>query len=343
VSRAAGDGQTALVTGVSALISGATGFLGGRLAVMLEKQGYAVSALARPTSDISCLAAAGIKIVIGDLADEESLARAAAGRRVVFHTAGWVGDWGAAEEFQRANVDGTAHVIAACRRNHVQRLVHVSSLTVLGLPRDGVRVDEETPLASRSADPYTASKITGEELVRRANGESGLETVVVRPGVIWGPGDTTFLPRFAALMRQGRMVLVNGGRNRVGLSHVENLAQGMILAAILPAAAGQVYHLTDGEEITAAEAFGLLAAALGVPPPRRSLSFPIAYAAASLMEAWARLRQQAIPPAFTRYGVRLVASDCCYDIGKARRELGYRPAISFRQGVAALVPEGTSP
>jgi len=338
--RDGGGGPTALVTGVSALVSGATGFLGGRLAVALKEEGYSVRALARPSGDVSRLAAGGIEIATGDLADEESLARAAAGRQLVFHTAGRVSDWGGAEAFRRANIAGTARVIAACRRGRVRRLVHVSSLTVLGLGRDGAAVDEATPVASRAADPYSASKIAGEELVRRAHGQDGLETVVVRPGVIWGPGDATFLPRFASLLRQGRMILVGGGRNRVALSHVDNLVRGMLLAAVAPAAAGQVYHLTDGEDITAAEAFRLLAAALGVPPPRRSLPFAVAFAVAFLMEAWARLRRRAEPPAFTRYGVRLVASDGRYDIIKARRELGYRPGITFRQGVAALASGG---
>jgi len=336
VSSAAPDGPTALVTGVSALVSGATGFLGGCLAVALKKQGYQVRALARPTSAAAPIAARGIEIVTGDLADEDSLDRALAGQQLVFHTAGRVGDWGPAGEFHRCNVDGTARVIAACQKNRVRRLVHVSSLTVLGLPRCGAGVDEQTPLPRRAGDPYTASKIAGEELVRQAHGRDGLETVVVRPGVIWGPGDTTFLPRFAALLRSGKMILVDGGRNLVGLSHVENLAQGMILAATVPAAAGQVYHLTDDEEISAAEVFRLLAAALGVPPPRRSLPLFAVGAVAALLEAWARLRQQSVPPAFTRYGVRLVASDCRYDIGKARRELGYQPTLTFRRGVAAL-------
>lgn len=335
-------GPTALVTGVSALVSGATGFLGGRLAVALKNQGYPVRALARSSSDASRLAAEGIEIGIGDLADADSLARAAAGRQIVFHTAGRVGDWGPAEEFQRVNVAGSARVVAACRRSGVRRLVYVSSLTVLGLPRQGAAVDEKSPLAARGADPYTASKIAGEELVRQAHGQ-GLETVVVRPGVIWGPGDTTFLPRFAALLRRGNMVLINGGRNRVALSHVDNLVQGMMLAAATPAAAGQLYHLTDGEEISAAEVFGLLAEALGMPPPRRSLPFPVVYASACLMEAWARLRRRSTPPAFTRYGVRLVASDGRYDIAKARSELGYRPAITFRQGVADLGLEALLP
>lgn len=332
----AGDEPTVPDTGASALVLGATGFLGSRLVTALKKNRIAVRALARPTSDVSPLAAAGIEIVTGDLADEDALARAVAGQSLVFHAAARVGDWGAADEFRRVNVDGTARVIAACRKRRVRRLVHVSSLTVLGLPRDGARVDEETPPAVSAADAYTASKIAGETLVRRAHGADGLETVVVRPGVIWGPGDPMFLPRFAALLRRGRMVLVNGGRNCVALSHVDNLVQGMLLAASVPGAAGQVFHITDGEEITAAEAFGLLAEALGLPPPHRSLPFPAAHAAAALLEAWDRLRRRPAPPVFTRYGVRLVASDCRYDIGKARRELGYRPAVSFRQGVAAL-------
>ncbi len=343
MSADAGDGSTTLVTGVSALVSGASGFLGGRLAVALKERGFAVRALARSSSDVSLLAARGIEIATGDLADDESLTRATAGRHLVFHTAGRIGDWGAAEEFRRVNVEGTARVIAACQRNGVRRLVHVSSLTVLGLPRHGAPVDEETPLTSRATDPYTASKIAGEELVRRANGQDGLETVVVRPGVIWGAGDATFLPRFATLLRRKKMVLVSGGRNRVALSHVENLTQGMILAATVPAAAGKIYHITDGEGITAAEAFRLLAEALAIPPPRFSLPFFVAFAVASLMEIWARLRRRPSPPAFTRYGVRLVASDGRYDIGKARRELGYRPMVTFRQGVAGLVPAGTTP
>lgn len=339
MSLGATGGHAALVTGVSALVSGATGFLGSRLALALKNHGGDVRALARPGRDVSGLEAAGIEIAPGDLGDGEALVRAAAGREVVFHTAGKVGDWGGAEEFRRTNVEGTAAVIAACRRAGVRRLVHLSSLTVLGLPRRGGTIDEETPPAPRAADPYTRSKIAGEEQVRRANGLDGLETVVVRPGVIWGPGDTTFLPRFAALLRRGRMILVGGGRNRVALSHVDNLVQGLLLAAAVPMAAGQVYHLTDGEEITAAEAFRLLAQTLRLPCAFRSLPFPLVFALAASLEAWARLRRQDTPPALTRYGVRLVASDGRYDIGKARRELGYRPRVTFGQGVAALAGE----
>jgi nucleoside-diphosphate-sugar epimerase len=115
------------------------------------------------------------------------------------------------------------------------------------------------------------------------------------------------------------------------------------LAALAPAAAGQVYHLTDGEEITARAAFSALAAALGLPPPSLALPFPVVYALAALLERIARLKHSSAPPALSRYGVRLVACDCRYDISKAQSELGYRPLLKFRQGIADLAPGGQRP
>jgi nucleoside-diphosphate-sugar epimerase len=156
--------------------------------------------------------------------------------------------------------------------------------------------------------------------------------------VIWGPGDATILPRLIALLLRGQLFFIGRGANRLGLSHVENLSQGLIQAALTPAAAGQIYHLTDGEEITARAAFCALAVALGVPPPRFALPFPVAYSIAAFLEMAARLKNAAAPPALTRYGVRLVACDSRYDISKAQNELGYRPLLTFRQGIAGLIP-----
>ena len=132
------------------------------------------------------------------------------------------------------------------------------------------------------------------------------------------------------------MILIDGGRNLLGLSHIESLAQGLVLAAEAPRAAGQVYHMTDGEEITAREVVDALASALGVPRARLSLPYGAVYAIAALIEGAARLAGRATPPRMTRYGVRLVACHCRYDIGKARRELGYKPTVTFREGIRQL-------
>ena len=319
------------------LVTGATGFVGGRLAAALVSRGYRVRALSRRTSGLDDLERLGVEVVRGDLADSASLVRAASGVPLVFHAAGRVSDWGPREAFLRANAKGTANVVAACQEAGVGLLVHLSSLTVLGLPRDGRVLSESTPTAvPASGDYYTESKLAGEEIVRNANGVRGLATTVVRPGAIWGPGDPNVVPRIVRLLRRGAMPYIDGGRNLLGLSYVDNLVLGLVLAAETAAAAGQLYHVTDGEEITAHEAIDAIADALGVGRPRVSLPRWAVLGAAAFVEgaAWAlRLRR---PPPLTRYGVRFVSCHARYDTGKARRELGYEPAVGFREGVGRL-------
>jgi len=326
----------ALVTGAGSLVSGATGFLGCRLAETLAGQGLRVRALARTTSDLTRLSRAGVGVDIGDVGDRRSLERAVEGREVVFHTAGLVTDWGNADEFMRVNRDGTANVIDACRRMGVKHLIHISSLTVLGLPRDGRRIDEESPYAAAPSDPYTQSKIAAEKLAQAAQDQRGLRITILRPGAIWGAGDTLFLPRLVALMRRGRMPCVGSGKNLIGLSHVDNLVQGCMLAMERPDRAGQIYHITDGEPVTLRQALDAIADAHQVARPRFSLPAWILLIAAAWAEQAARWRIGPQPPLITRYSVRMLASHCRYDIGKARRELGYQPRVTFSRGVAAL-------
>ena len=323
-------------TGAGVLVTGGTGYFGVRLVAALRARGARVRVLARPTADTARLEALGVEIVRGDVTAPATLGVAFAGQPIAIHAAGRVTDWGPRQEFFRVNAQGTANVVAACRAAGVRRLVHLGSLTVLGLPRGGGVVDETTAPAAAPADAYTASRLSAERIVRAAHGEGGLETVVIRCGLIWGPGEPTILPRILALLRRGRMVYPGGDRNHLGLAYVDNLVEGVILAATAPAAAGRLYHITDGEEIMCREVLDAIAGALGVPPPRRSVPFPVIYAIAALLEGIAKAVRSATPPPITRYGARLVACDCRYDIGGARRELGYRPAVSFREGVARL-------
>lgn len=328
--------NTALVTGTCALVSGATGFFGGHLVKALRAKGFHVRALARRTSDVTKLTALGAEIVYGDMNDSESLRKAAAGQRYVFHTAGKVSDWGERHEFFAANEGGTARVIEACKRAGVERMVYISSLTVLGLPRDGRTVDETTPYGVDVHDAYSASKIAGERLALAAHDQSGLSVTVVRPGVIWGPGDITIIPRFAALLRRGMMIYPGGGHNLIAMSHVRNLAAGVILAAQTATARGQIYHITDDEDLTARQALVGLANAMGVSPPLLSVPYWVVYSIGAIMELAAKALCRVKPPSITRYAVRLVSCHCRYKIDKASHDLGYVPLVSFRTGIDQL-------
>jgi nucleoside-diphosphate-sugar epimerase len=163
-----------------------------------------------------------------------------------------------------------------------------------------------------------------------------LSVTVVRPGVIWGTGDITIIPRFAALLRRGVMVYPGGGQNLIAMSHVHNLAAGVILAAQTATAGGQIYHITDGEELTARQALVSLAHAMGVPPPRLSVPYWVMYGIGAIMELGAKAMDRAEPPAITRYAVRLVSCHCRYNIDKARSELSYVPLVNFRTGITEL-------
>jgi len=336
MERSDDDHQPLVCDAKTALVTGASGFLGSSLVASLCRRGIKVRALARPTSDLRRLSGLGAEIVRGDVCDASSLREAACGQQIVFHAAAKVPDWGSRREFFQANADGTRNMVAACQDAGVERLVHVSSLTVLGLPRRGAVVDEQSPYDPSPHDAYTASKIEAERIVREAHGQRGLQTVAVRPGAIWGVGDPSITPRIAALLRRGRAVYIGRANNGLALSHVDNLTLGLRLAAETPAAAGQVYHLTDGETVTAREVIDGLAALLGTARPRLSVPYFVMYLTAAAMEGVARLVRRRSPPPFTRYGVRLMASDCRYDNRKAERELGFRPTVSFGQGLAAL-------
>jgi nucleoside-diphosphate-sugar epimerase len=163
-----------------------------------------------------------------------------------------------------------------------------------------------------------------------------LSVTVVRPGVIWGTGDITIIPRFAALLRRGMMVYSGGGQNLIALSHVRNLAAGVILAAQTATAGGQIYHVTDGEELTSRQALVSLAQAMGVAPPRLSVPYWVVYGIGTIMELAAKAIDRVEPPAITRYAVRLVSCHCRYNIEKARSDLGYVPLVTFRKGIAEL-------
>lgn len=318
----------------SAFVTGGSGFIGGRLVQRLVSEGCVVRALARSDSAAERVAQLGAEPVRGELGNLVSLTAGADGADVAFHLAAHLGEWGSWEDFERGNVVGTRNALAACEEAGVGRFVHCGTEAALMAGQPLVHVDETAPLRPDSRAPYPATKAKAEQAVRAAS-RDGFETIVVRPRFVWGKGDTTLLPEMVATVEAGRFAWVGGGANLTETTHVDNVVEGLILAAE-KGRAGEAYFVTDGEPVVFREFVTALLRTQGVEPPDRSLPAWTAGPMARLCEiAWKLLPLPGEPP-MTAFRAWLLTQECTIDISKARTELDYKPIIGHEQGLAGL-------
>jgi len=320
----------------SVLVTGAHGFIGSHLVDEFLDAGYRVRGLVTPLGQLDRLDgvrdAKGFETAPADLTDPESLSGTCDGIETVVHAAARVADWGAWAAFERVNVEGTRALLSEAERAGVRRVVLVSSVAVhrYGGFRDA---DPRTRPRDGGDFPYGRSKILAEDAVLAAD----LEGVVVRPG-LWpfGPRDAN-LARLASAVRRGRLPLVDGGGAVINTAYVGNLVRGIRLAAERPEAAGQVYLIADAGAPNWKELLGELARLVGGRAPRRSVPGAVAVPVASAIEAiWRMLSPNREPP-LTRYRAGLMRRDVHFSIEAARRELGYEPLQTWREGLAASV------
>jgi len=317
-----------------AFVTGGSGFIGGKLVQRLVAEGRPVRALARSDAAAEQVAALGAEPVRGELGDSASLASGAGGCDVAFHLAAHLGEWGPWEEFERGNVEGTRNVLAACAAAGVKRFVHCGTEAALMAGEPLVHVDETAPLRPDSRAPYPATKAKAEQAVRGAS-RDGFETVVVRPRFVWGKGDTTLLPEMVATVEAGKFAWVGGGHNVTDTAHVDNVVEGLVLAAE-KGRPGEAYFVTDGEPVVFREFVSAMLRTQGVEPPNRSLPAWTASPMAYVCElAWKTLPLRGDPP-MTHFRSWLLTQECTIDIAKARAELGYAPVVTHEQGLAEL-------
>jgi len=337
------------LSGSSTLVTGGTGFLGKRLMLRLLAEGRRVTVLSRRAD--ADLAARGVRFVCASLDDAEAVRAACAGQESVFHTAAKVGVWGRYADFYKTNVLGTRALIEGCREHGVSRLIYTSTPSVVYNGRDIAGGDESLPLTTRCPSPYPLTKAIAEREVLAANSEK-LRTVALRPHLIWGAGDPHLVPRLLAaagsqtLFFGRRLRIVGSGQNRVDMVHVENAVDAHLLAeaALSPdlasrRGAGRAYFITNGEPVRLWNWVNELLAALGEPPVTRRVSLRGASLLGGLCEGlWRGLPflLKGEPP-MTRFVAAELAKDHWFDIGAARRDLGYSPRVSMEQGFRELI------
>lgn len=333
---------------MTALVTGATGFVGAAVARRLLQRGEAVRVLARAGSDRRNLANLTVEIVEGDLTDEARLRDAARGCDAVFHVAAdyrlWVRDPDAMYE---TNVEGTKRVMRAAADAGVSRIVYTSSVATLGLVPDGTPASEETPSSlDDMIGHYKRSKFLAERAVRTLVEDEGLPVVIVNPSTPIGPGDVKPTPtgRMVIEAALGKMpAFVDTGLNVV---HVDDVAEGHLLAREKGTPGAR--YILGGENLTLKSILAQIAEMVGRRPPKvklpTGLILPIAYAAeaaALVFRNW--------EPFVTVDGVKLARKRMFFTSEKAERDLGYRarPADeALRDALAwfeahGIVPVGT--
>lgn len=319
------------------LVTGAHGFLGSHVTERLLEAGDAVVALVTPWGDTHNLNAVvshpALTIIRADLTKPDAVDGACDGVDAVVHAAARVSDWGPWEAFYRTNVLASTRLLQASVAAGVGRFVFVSSVAVHTYR--GFR-DADTRLLPRDnvGNAYAYSKILAEDAVLA---QRGIEGVILRPG-LWpfGSRDETF-QRVERALERGSLPLMKRGESVLNTCYAENFAEGVRLALRVNDAAGRSYVIADDGMPSWRELFDELARLVGTAPPRVSVPRRPARAIATGVEAtWAALFPRSEPP-MTRYRAALMAHDVHFSTAHAREELGFTPAITWREGMRRSV------
>lgn len=313
-------------------VTGGSGFVGGHVIEALVARGDVVWAMARSDASAAVVEGFGARAVRCALG--EVPAAALEGCEAIVHCAGYVEEWGTRAQYEAGNVAGTAQLLEAARAAGVGRLVFISSEAALFDGHDLINIDERTPYPARHQHLYPETKARAEQLALAAHGP-GLDVVVLRPRLIWGPRDRSVLPAVLEMIARGQFAWIDGGLQETSTTHVLNLCRAVELALDV-APGGEVYFVCDDERHTVRDFLGGLIASQGVAVPTRSAPSALLRPLARLVEGvWRALGIRRAPP-LHRFPVDMLAISCTIDDGKIRRELGYRPVIDHARGLAAL-------
>lgn len=318
---------------MTALVTGATGFLGGALVAELLAGEQAVRVLVRDQAKARRRFGETVEIVPGDIGDGCAVRRAVDGADIVYHLAGCLyRPEVAADVYRRTHVNGVRTLLEACREDsRLRRLVHVSTTGVHGVTGD-VPAGEEAPFAP--TNPYEATKLEGELLALRAFRERGLPVSVARPGLVYGPGDLHLLGFFASIDR-GLFHVIDGGRALLHPVYVDDVISALLRCAENPAAVGRTYNIAGRRPVSVHELATAAAHALGRELPRGSIPRWLAHLASDVFAVTPGLRGERSPLTASR--VEFLTRSRVYDIRRARTELGYVPRIELEDGMRLTV------
>jgi len=322
------------------LVTGGSGFLGAAIARALKARGDQVIVLdLAPECPVE-----GVDYRRVDITDKAGVIEACRGVDTVIHNASIVHTKQNKQDVVWAvNLGGTENMLEATQHNGVPRFIYISSGSVVYEGKDIENGDETLPYSSVSQAPYADSKIAAEKLVLSENGKGGMATCALRPHVVFGPGDNRFMPTLLAKGRNGQLrVQIGRGVWLSDYTYVTNMTDAVLLAdealakdGLNSVAAGQAYFITNGEPMPFWDFIRKVAARLGFPPVKYTAPKSLVYAIAAIKEGIDTLKGGTLnaEDGLTRFAIRYMCTHHYFSIEKARRELGYNPAVSVEEGI----------
>lgn len=319
------------------LVTGGGGFLGAAICRQLLARGDDVIAYQR--SSDKGLEDSGVKVVQGNITDPDALGKATANIDAIIHTAAKAGIWGPYDDYYQTNVSGTKNVITACRDNGIHKLVFTSSPSVTHADGDVEGADESLPYAEKYNSPYPATKALAEQAVMAANSPD-LQTVCLRPHLIWGPGDNHLLPHLLNRAKSDKLKLP-GPDKLIDTVYIDNAAKAHLLALDQlqtdpHKVAGKTYFISNDEPMSQSRIIGGMLKAAGVDVEIQPISPKVAIVAGILLEnIWKLFKLKSEPP-ITHWSAEHLSTAHWYDISAAKRDLGYKAEISIAEGLKKL-------
>ncbi len=298
-------------------LTGATGFVGGVLAGKLREQGHDVHASVRDSGKAAALQSIGVNLFQGDVTDKDSMREAMRGVDGVYHVAGWY-KIGTREKSdgERVNIRGTRNVLELMQELNIPRGVYTSTCAI-NSDTHGQVVDESYHFHGKHISEYDRTKAVTHEIAKEFI-VNGLPLIIVMPGLIYGPGDTSELRTNVLSFLKGQLPMLPD-QTAYCWAHVEDIAEGHILA-MEKGRLGETYIIA-GEPHTTVEAFQLASEVSGKPAPRA-----VSHRVFRALSALVRPFDAFVPSIYTSEGLRVIAGVTYLgDNNKARRELGYQP------------------
>ena len=320
---------------IKTLVTGATGFIGRHIVEALCKEDYKVRCLVRENSNIKRLADLGVEIFFGDLLDQDSLEKAVDGVNVIFHAAGEVYSIDPCDH-DKINVQGTENLFKACINKPIEKLVYFSSIAATGPMSDSkTLLNEHTP--QNPINAYGISKYKAEMKAQQFYNDHKVPIVILRLPVVYGPGvsESSRVFLFLHMIKKGLYRVIGNGENIISLCHIDNLINGVLLAAQQEKSIGKIYLIADERPYTINELVQSIAKEENVTLSKIHIPVSVAHIMAFIMML---LKQVfAFTPMLTNNLIKEATSNWGCNILLAQKDLNYQPPVDLQKGLKTTV------